>query len=89
MPDPLAWQAQAACADPRDPVTDLFYPDGDKVGKAALAKQICRACPVQPDCLAYALANREKWGIWGGLPQSKLRRAGATPRKRPKEPSCP
>ncbi len=30
------------------------------------AKQLCASCPVQPACLAYATANREQHGIWGG-----------------------
>lgn len=33
----------------------------------AAARSVCQACPVQPDCLAYALRYKEPWGIWGGL----------------------
>ncbi|MFC8723701.1 WhiB family transcriptional regulator [Streptomyces bacillaris] len=32
-----------------------------------LAKTICSTCPVQPECLQYALAAGERDGIWGGL----------------------
>lgn len=38
------------------------------------AKRLCKTCPVQNECLAYALANAELQGIWGGL----------TPRERTK-----
>lgn len=31
------------------------------------AKRLCEACPVKSECLAYALANPELHGIWGGL----------------------
>lgn len=31
------------------------------------AKKLCAVCPVQPQCLAYALAHDEREGIWGGL----------------------
>ena len=31
------------------------------------AKRLCQACPVQKECLAYAVANPELQGIWGGF----------------------
>ena len=31
------------------------------------AKRICQTCTVQTECLEYALANDERFGIWGGL----------------------
>lgn len=30
-------------------------------------KSICQHCPVQQLCLAYAIANDEKFGVWGGM----------------------
>lgn len=30
------------------------------------AKSVCRACPVELDCRAYAIATRQQWGVWGG-----------------------
>lgn len=38
------------------------------------AKAICRGCPVRRECLAYALANREPFGIWGGCSERERRR---------------
>ena len=35
--------------------------------REAKAKAICRECPVQAECLEYALGIREPHGIWGGL----------------------
>jgi WhiB family redox-sensing transcriptional regulator len=31
------------------------------------AKQICKDCPVVANCLRWALAAREPYGVWGGL----------------------
>ncbi len=31
------------------------------------AKAICAVCSVRRECLEYALATKEPYGIWGGL----------------------
>jgi WhiB family transcriptional regulator, redox-sensing transcriptional regulator len=56
------WQERASCrtADP-----ELFYPA--KGGSLAPAKELCNGCPVRAECLEYALAVGEEYGIWGGL----------------------
>jgi WhiB family redox-sensing transcriptional regulator len=64
------WQAQANClyADP-----DIFFSaEGD--ASTAEAKEICRGCVVREDCLEYALANGEKFGVWCGLTERERRR---------------
>ncbi|GAB3580307.1 hypothetical protein GCM10027445_50400 [Amycolatopsis endophytica] len=63
----LAWRAQAACRDDRAP--QVFFPEqGGRAAKTvARAKQRCTGCPVRAECLNYALARREGFGIWGGL----------------------
>jgi WhiB family redox-sensing transcriptional regulator len=63
-----AWYRAAAC---RDVDIDVFYPlDNDRgffaQQRVQQAKQICRSCPVIGVCLAVALADDEKYGIWGG-----------------------
>jgi WhiB family redox-sensing transcriptional regulator len=61
------WTAQALCfgADPED-----FFPPGD--APATEAQDICAACPVRGQCLAYAVTAGEPFGIWGGLdPQQR------------------
>ena len=77
----LAWQDHAACrgADP-----ELFFPEPgpDMHRKVAEAKAICVACPVRADCGAYALANRERFGIWGG----QADRARRATRRRTRQP---
>lgn len=59
---PGAWVMEARCAEV-DP--DVWFPE--KGGSTYAAKAICRECPVKTQCLEYALRNREREGIWGGL----------------------
>jgi WhiB family transcriptional regulator, redox-sensing transcriptional regulator len=62
------WLDRAAClqADP-----DASYPE--KGGSSRAAKRVCHTCPVQTDCLSYALANDERFGIWGGMSERERR----------------
>jgi WhiB family transcriptional regulator, redox-sensing transcriptional regulator len=62
------WTAHAICTD-ADP--EIFLPPPGK--PSAVARQICSRCPVWADCLAYALAAEEEFGIWGGLDQDERR----------------
>ena len=66
---PLAWQQHALCAQ-TDP--EAFFPE--KGGSTREAKAVCQACPVREDCLEYALANDERFGIWGGMSERERRR---------------
>jgi WhiB family redox-sensing transcriptional regulator len=63
------WQRQANCmgVDP-----DLFFPE--RGASTREAKEVCRGCVVREDCLEYALANGEKFGIWGGMSERERRR---------------
>jgi WhiB family transcriptional regulator, redox-sensing transcriptional regulator len=70
----LGWREAALCAQ-TDP--DSFYPERD-TGSARDAKRICRACEVRAECLAYALAHDERYGIWGGLSERQRRRLKKT-----------
>jgi WhiB family redox-sensing transcriptional regulator len=65
----MSWRQHAACrgADP-----DIFYPGSDE--EAEEAKAICATCPVRQACLEYALANRERDGVWGGATERERRR---------------
>ena len=78
MLDGLAeeWHLQAACQS-EDP--DLWYPAPDARYEAVIAKRICRECPVQPDCLDWALRTSEPYGIWGGLDANERRRLQGLP----------
>ncbi|MFZ4515891.1 MAG: WhiB family transcriptional regulator [Acidimicrobiia bacterium] len=67
--DAKRWQEQANClgVDP-----DLFFPE--RGASTREAKAVCAGCEVRVDCLEYALANGEKFGIWGGLSERERRR---------------
>lgn len=41
------------------------YAERDRM--VATAKATCGRCPVRAECLAHALANDERYGIWGGV----------------------
>jgi WhiB family redox-sensing transcriptional regulator len=64
-----SWQDFANClgVDP-----DLFFPE--RGASTREAKEVCRGCVVREDCLEYALANGEKFGIWGGMSERERRR---------------
>tara|TARA_Y100000815_G_scaffold264335_1_gene279866 strand:- start:215 stop:529 length:315 start_codon:yes stop_codon:yes gene_type:complete len=51
---------------------DLFFPE--RGASTREAKEVCRSCVVQNDCLEYALQNGEKFGIWGGMSERERRR---------------
>jgi WhiB family redox-sensing transcriptional regulator len=59
---PQKWRARALCAQ-ADP--EAWFPE--KGGSVRQATAICRRCPVQAECLDYALAHVERFGVWGGL----------------------
>jgi len=66
---PLAWQDRALCAQ-TDP--EAFFPE--KGGSTREAKKVCTSCEVRAECLDYALANDERFGIWGGLSERERRK---------------
>ncbi|MGI8867684.1 MAG: WhiB family transcriptional regulator [Mycobacteriales bacterium] len=63
------WQERALCAQ-TDP--EAFFPE--KGGSTREAKKICTGCEVRSECLEYALAHDERFGIWGGLSERERRR---------------
>ena len=70
-PEPVddEWQERALCAQ-TDP--EAFFPE--KGGSTREAKRICLGCEVRDNCLEYALAHDERFGIWGGLSERERRR---------------
>lgn len=53
------WQDEAKC---RNENNKLFFEKADE----RAAKRFCATCPVQSDCLEYALVY-DTYGIWGGM----------------------
>jgi len=64
-----AWRLNALCAE-TDP--EAFFPE--KGGSTREAKRVCSGCEVRAECLEFALANDERFGIWGGLSERERRR---------------
>ncbi|MDA8295220.1 MAG: WhiB family transcriptional regulator [Actinomycetota bacterium] len=75
-----SWQSRANCmgVDP-----ELFFPE--RGSSTREAKEVCRGCVVQMDCLEFAIANGEKFGIWGGMSERERRRVRRA-RLLPKQP---
>jgi WhiB family transcriptional regulator, redox-sensing transcriptional regulator len=65
------WRRWAAC---RKVPTAVFFPAGNFARwDEKQAKTVCATCPVQADCLAFALENDEAFGVWGGLNERERR----------------
>ena len=60
------WVVFSAC---RDVDPDVFFPTTKE--DSAHAISICSTCPVQIECLDYALGAGERYGIWGGLSEKR------------------
>ena len=83
------WRSAGAClsADP-----DLFFPissAGPGELQIAQARMICAGCRVRQECLEFALAHDQVYGIWGGTTpedrqrgRRRKRRAAAAAAKR-------
>jgi WhiB family redox-sensing transcriptional regulator len=63
-----AWHERGTC---NGLDTEVFFlPEGirgpRKRAREAAAKAICAECPVMTQCLNWALATGEPYGVWGG-----------------------
>jgi WhiB family redox-sensing transcriptional regulator len=56
----------------REAAPGQFFPS-DGVG-VDQARRVCAECPVQSECLEYALAYRIDHGVWGGCSERERRR---------------
>ncbi|MDQ4129699.1 MAG: WhiB family transcriptional regulator [Actinomycetota bacterium] len=61
-------QERAAC---RGADVELFFSVDEEDQQRAL--EYCACCEVWRQCLEFAIANREVYGIWGGLRESERR----------------
>ena len=67
------WQESAAC---HDLPLDLFFPSSgvESLRNINVIKPFCLACPVQIECLAYALSHPDERGIWAGTTENDRRK---------------
>ncbi len=74
------WCHRAAC---RSVDPELFFPVGTQgagLVQVAAARAVCRRCPVESDCLRWALANSQTSGVWGGTTEAERRALRVAPR---------
>lgn len=57
------WREHAQC---RGLGSRLFFPENEEGPETRDAKAICAVCPVEANCLQYAIAAKETYGVWGG-----------------------
>jgi WhiB family redox-sensing transcriptional regulator len=73
LPDQVSppdhWQERAACYG-LDP--EVFFPTTEE--EAGLALSYCGVCQVRDTCLAWAVRNGERYGVWGGTTEQQRRR---------------
>ncbi|MDD7942567.1 WhiB family transcriptional regulator [Actinomycetospora lutea] len=97
----MSWQTHGTCRN-HDP--ELFFPPDDGQGlddaaavqaQVAAARHVCRFCPVQRECLAWALDSGEDHGVWAAtIPgerrlMRRLFRAGVPEWSDDAWPTCP
>ena len=61
------------------PICSSLEGTGPRPSAIAAAKTVCGRCRVQGPCLAYALATRQPYGIFGGLSEDDRRGLMAPP----------
>lgn len=66
------WREDAACK--TAPVGIFFGLPTEQAHPKAEAKDYCRRCPVQQECLDFSIQSGEMWGIWGGLDEKSRRK---------------
>lgn len=63
------WQVAASCRG--SDTANFYHPENERGPSRARrethAKAVCATCPVIANCLRWALAAREPYGVWGGL----------------------
>lgn len=73
----LVLQAELAALLPRVPVCagdpEGWWLSGSSSAGVVDAVAWCEACPVREACASYALAARERYGVWGGLTAEERR----------------
>lgn len=72
------WAQRAAC---RGADTATWFPEPREPADAA--KAVCAGCSVRDECLAYALASRQRFGVWGGLSAQERRKLDSESNQRP------
>ncbi len=65
----MTWKELGVCRG-QDP--DIWFPEKSRWAEQA-AKAICHTCPVEAQCMDYAIRNHEV-GIWGGTTERQRKK---------------
>jgi WhiB family redox-sensing transcriptional regulator len=57
-----SWMEDAYC---REAEPEQFHYENEQFQRK-LVEQYCKLCPVMNQCLEYALAHEDRFGVWGG-----------------------
>lgn len=73
MSSDLEWHEDAECAKPKYREKIEIFFSNNKTDIAS-AKIICNDCPVRLQCAKWALEDKQKDGVWGGMDQKRIKR---------------
>lgn len=85
-PRNLSWRDSAACLGDGDP--DAWFAEASEKARIRHALATCHGCPVRTQCLDFAMARNDQFGIWGGLTEKDRRRL-LTAARRPAAVAAP
>jgi WhiB family redox-sensing transcriptional regulator len=65
-----SWVSRSACRN------SPFFLNANMndINSIKACKDVCSSCPVLNKCLAYAIANEEKYDVWGGMTPAERKR---------------
>jgi WhiB family redox-sensing transcriptional regulator len=66
------WRDGAACFNDDDP--DAWFAEPREKARVRHALATCYGCPVRTQCLDFAMARTDQFGIWGGLTEQDRKR---------------
>lgn len=64
------WTDEAICTQID---AELFFPEDQPGVSPRVAKRFCQGCPVQAECLEFAVTESLPFGVWGGYSSSERR----------------
>src|SRR5215213_1588388 len=64
------WMARGACVGRPE---SWWSAAASRTRHVERARAVCSGCPVQDECLAFALRSRIRGGVWGGLTEPERR----------------
>lgn len=71
MEPKVIWEKRAAC---KDSDTEIYFPERN-IKLIDYSKRSCNICPVQGNCMTYAIAHDE-YGMWGGTTRAERKNMG-------------